>query len=232
MNVDALVARARDEIASRRTFATEMSVPAAAPASPPAWPALEMARASEPEPRIDATHADHLMSLTGSAFVMHAYRAVLGREVDPQALHHYLSMLLDGRCTRAEVLLELADSAEGRARAALHGLAALREARERSTGWRGVLAFLRRGPQLLREMERREHEIAERERRMALVVDSVAAAVATVQARLAEEAAAVRGLVHAVDDSKAPRQASLHLAMHLAALQTRVAELQEAAAAR
>lgn len=232
MNVDALVARARDEIASRRTFATEMSVPAAAPASPPAWAPLEMARASEPAPRVDATHTDHLMSLTGSAFLAHAYRAVLGREVDPQALNHYLAMLLDGRRTRAEVLLELADSAEGRARPALHGLAALREQRDRSTGWRAIVDFLRRGPQLLRDVERRAHEVAERERRMALVVDSVAAAVATLQARLAEEARDVRGLVHAVDDSKAPRQASLHMAMHLAALQTRVAELQEAASPR
>jgi len=234
MNVDALVARARDEVATRRTFAAQMSSSDTRLDRPlrdyeAAVAAIDAAgadAAAAPEPSLEAASAEALMPLAGRAFVAQAYRAVLGREADGAGLDYHTEALRQGRMTRADVLLSLAESAEGRARPRpLPGLHLLGRQRARHSGmmgrWWAIVDFLREGPAMRRLAERREHEVAERERLLAAAIGSLAAVLNDVQAQLC-----------ALDESKAPREPSLHLAMHVAALQSRVKELQEAAAAR
>lgn len=226
MNVDALVARARDEVAARRTFATEMSSGGSEIEGGATRQDAPLPVAALPDPRVEATHSDALMPLAGRAFVASAYRAVLGREADAHGLEHFTAELRAGRLTRADLLLALAQSEEGRAKAqCLAGLEALGERRLRHEGFLGRLRalrdFLREGPALRRELERLEHDLAEREHHLASVIDALASALGETRQRL-----------QALDDAKAPREASLHVAMHVAALQTRVRELQESAAPR
>jgi len=226
MDVDALVARARDEVAARRTFAAQMSA-----SDKPLEPRLRdcaaaVAAATEPETPANAASAEALMPLSGHAFVALAYRAVLGREADAAGLDYHAGALREGRMTRADLLLTLAESAEGRARPQpLPGLDVLGRRRARHAGmmgrWWAIVDFLREGPAMRRLAERREHEAAERERRQA-------AAIAAVAATLEDLHAQVRSL----DESKAPREPSVHLAMLVASLQSRVKELQEAAEAK
>jgi hypothetical protein len=236
MNVDALVARARDEIATRHTFAAQMSVSDTRPGSSSRDFAAPVSAAADPEPPVQAASVEALMTLAGHAFVAQAYRAVLGREADGEGLEYHAEALREGRMTRADVLLSLAESAEGRARPQpLPGLAALGRKRARRTGflgrWWAMLDFLREGPAMRVQLERREHQVAERERRLSEEIRALAGGIQSLAAgiqSLAADVDDVRAQVLALDESKAPREPSLHLAMHLAALQTRVKELAEA----
>ena len=226
MNVDALVARARDEVAARRTFAAQMSA-SESPLEPPLRDCTAaVAAAAEAEPPAMAASAEALMPLAGRLFVAQAYRAVLGREADAAGLDYHAEALREGRMTRADLLLTLAESPEGRARAQpLPGLDALGRQRARRAGmlgrWWAIVDFLREGPAMRRAAERREHEGAERERRLAAAIAAVAATLEDVHAQ-----------VRALDESKAPREPSVHLAMLVASLQSRVKELQEVTAAK
>ncbi len=226
MNLDALVARARDEVAQRRTFVEQMSASDPRLERPPRDCAADVAAVAEPEPREEAMDVEALMPLAGRAFVTQAYRAVLGREPDAAGLGYHAEALREGRMKRADVLLSLAESAEGRARPRpLPGLDLLGRQRARHAGmlgrWWAIVDFLREGPAMRRLAERREHEAAERERRLAAAIESLAATLDDVQAQ-----------VRALDESKAPREPALHLAMHVVALQSRVKELQEVLATK
>lgn len=77
-----------------------------------------------------------LLQEYGTAFVVSAYRHLLGREPDEAGLHDHLSRLDEGRANRLDLLRILATSQEGRARGgAGSGLA-----------WRWRLAAGRRWP--------------------------------------------------------------------------------------
>ncbi|MGE4323661.1 MAG: DUF4214 domain-containing protein [Sphingobium sp.] len=79
---------------------------------------------------MDEITVDTLMALRGDAFIRTAYRVLLGRDADENGLVHYRRRLRLG-VDRANIIDDLASSAEGRAFAAdIPGLAALQR-RER-----------------------------------------------------------------------------------------------------
>jgi hypothetical protein len=100
LDLDVLMARLREEVQARKR---------------------EAAPAAAHEPK--CVRAADLLDLPEAAFVMKAYRALLGREADPEEADRAIDRLLLGRVKRTELLVELLATEEARAAGAtLEGL--------------------------------------------------------------------------------------------------------------
>lgn len=100
LDLDVLMTRLREEVQARKR---------------------EAASAAAPEPQ--RVRAEDMLDLPEAVFVMKAYRAVLGREADPDEADREIDRLLLGKVKRTELLTELLRTDEARAvGATLEGL--------------------------------------------------------------------------------------------------------------
>lgn len=112
LDLDVLMTRLREEVQARKRQA-----------------ASEQAASAVTEQR--RVRAMDLLEMPEAAFVMTAYRALLGREAQPDEADRQIDRLLLGRAKRTDLLAELLSTDEARAAgAALEGLAQARR-RER-----------------------------------------------------------------------------------------------------
>jgi SAM-dependent methyltransferase len=115
-----------------------------------------------PLPRKDAYHLDEFLAYHDEDFIRNAYRALLGREPDPEGGSRYLAKIRSGELWRIEVLGRIRYSPEGRtADIPFHGLMfsfGMRTARRVPVVGRllGILQYAWRLPDLARN-----HEILE-----------------------------------------------------------------------
>jgi hypothetical protein len=133
------------------------AVPAAAAAAPTASPAAPTPPTRAPTPRdisMPIRHVNHLLALPDDQFVEQVYLTLLGRSPDPAGAAFFAGRLAEAN-DRAEMICEIAQSAEGRARmAALPGLEDLiQQYTPRAGRVRQWLARLSRGLATLGRLE-------------------------------------------------------------------------------
>ncbi|MGM0428451.1 MAG: DUF4214 domain-containing protein, partial [Thermodesulfobacteriota bacterium] len=118
INLDELMQRIRAEVQERR----EKS----GPLEPPGFPSrrhtpIDSAKTSVPGPepfdhKEEGYHLNEFLKYHDEHFVMNAYRGVLRRTPDSEALQYFLQNLRSGNMTKAEVLGRLRYAPEGRAK--------------------------------------------------------------------------------------------------------------------
>lgn len=193
LDLDVLMARLREEVQARKRHS------ASEPGGPASVPAPERVRALD------------LIELPEAAFVMTAYRLLLGREAGPEEADRQIDRLLLGRVMRSDMLAELQGTAEARAAGAtLEGLpqARLRErlmssrvasvALNAANGLRTVLLLPKRIRQFVKRVESLEQRASEQTRRIEALEQEVLALRAVLSAD---------GAASTVEPQPAPRPA-------------------------
>ncbi|WP_263147426.1 class I SAM-dependent methyltransferase [Pseudomonas sp. RIT-PI-AD] len=135
---------------------------------PPLTPALgELSPRVPPErpPALVAHSLAELLSLEGRQLVESAYLTLLGRPADPEGCAYYLGRLLDGSCSKRDLVFALRHSAEGQA--ANQELSGLRQAERAMALYRTpVLGPLLRWGAILLRLPRLLTAISHLERRL------------------------------------------------------------------
>jgi hypothetical protein len=190
LELDVLMARLRKEVQARKRQAAPEQAPSEA----------------------QRVRAVDMLELPEAAFVMTAYRALLGREADPDEADRQIDRLLLGRVRRTQMLTELLGTAEARAAGAvLEGLpqARLRERLMASpiasvvlgaaNTFRTVYLLPKRIRQFVKRIEALEQRASEQARR-----------IETLEQEALSLPAALAGATHSPVESKpAPSAASL-----------------------
>lgn len=170
LDLDVLMARLREEVQARKRHA------APEPGGPASIAAPKHVRAED------------LIELPEAAFVMTAYRLLLGREAGPDEADRQIDRLLLGRVMRADMLAEILETAEARAAGTtLEGLpqARLRErlmssrvtslALNAANGLRTLVLLPKRIRQFVKRVESLEQRASEQTRRIEALEQEVLA---------------------------------------------------------
>jgi hypothetical protein len=158
-------------------------------------PAQALAPASLPAdtfseaPAMDIEHVNQLLAFRGADFARQAYRAVLGREPDPQGLAHF-ARRVETLHDKAAIVCELAVSAEGRARPqTLAGLEELMALHQPRTG--RVKRWLQRMAQGMAATQRIEVALDQLGAATDLRLHATEARLATLDAQMAVQSASL-----------------------------------------
>jgi SAM-dependent methyltransferase len=191
--------------------------------------------APEPIAYRDEYHVGELLAFNDVDFVRSAYRALLRREPDVAGSNGLLVALYAGELSKVEILGVLHESQEGRnAAVRVHGLAnAVRVRRLRRIPILGrvigIVQYILRLPMVVRNLERQEVLMFQRDREVRVAVSELAACVErasnslSMQTRIAMEE--IGSALSRLEQDKAPRSLGLTLSGKLATLDDSLARL-------
>lgn len=213
LDLDDLMARLREEVQARkRQAAREAATSAPGTSTPPASTAGFQPR---------RVRAEDLVELPEAAFVMTAYRLLLGREAEREEADRQIDRLLLGRVERTEMLAELMATEEARATGVtLEGLTqARRRERLMSSGvarlflsaanvFRTVYLLPKRIRQFVKRVETLEQRATGEASRVETRIETLEQEVVSLQQEVLSLRAAVHSDVAKVEAKLAPRAPS------------------------